>query len=453
MHTQGAGAPADPVPADPVPAESAPPESGEPEAGAGWMRLLYVHVVFVSLLAAGVVVVWFILFEEVTRLLWDGSFVTANAWMFPVICLPFSLAVGLLVKYAKAPSNLDDSMLDSLTGDVDHIKWKLLPATVATSLASLWSGAVLGPEGAIGNISSRLAVLYCDLFRIPEAHRAKLVYASVASGYNGLLENPIFAAVLGTEVAGTRQSGLAVLPANLIGGGVGYGVFYVLHSTGFVNFLHLPAVTSFRFVDVVAMVPLGLIGLVLALLTGVFMKAAERFFARLKERVVLRALIAGAIFSVVGVFAPVMLFSGETQVQTVIKDASGYGIALLLVMAVAKLALLAVGFKGGFLGGPTFPLIFASTSVALALNLVLPGMPVTILVAGIMTGALYPLFRMPLMVVLLTGFMLAANSTLVALIVLSMATVMIVTPPLQRRMAARQAARTAGGGGAARTTV
>jgi H+/Cl- antiporter ClcA len=411
------------------------------------MRLLYVHVVVVSLVAALLVVAWFILFEAVTRLLWEGSFMAANAWMFPVVCLPLSLAVGLLVKYAKAPSNLDDSLLDSLTGDVDHIKWKLLPATFATSLASLWSGAVLGPEGAIGNISSRIAALYCDLFRIPPEHRSKLVYASVASGYNGLLENPIFAAVLGTEVAGTRQSGLAVLPANLIGGGVGYGVFLALHNTGFVNFLHLPAVTSYRLVDAIAMVPLALIGLVLAVLTGLFMKASERLFSRLKERVVLRALAAGVVFSAVGVFAPVMMFSGETQVQTVIGDAAGYGIALLLVMAVAKLALLAVGFKSGFLGGPTFPLIFASTSVALAINLVLPGMPVTILVAGIMTGAIYPLFRTPLMVVLLTGFMLAGDATLVALIVLSLATVMIVTPPLQRRMAQRQGARAGGAAG------
>ena len=86
-------------------------------------------------------------------------FVTDNAWMFPVICLPFSLLVGLLVKYAKAPSNLDGSILDSLTGDVSHLRWKDLPATVATSLASLFSGAVLGPEGAIGNIASKIAAL------------------------------------------------------------------------------------------------------------------------------------------------------------------------------------------------------------------------------------------------------------------------------------------------------
>jgi hypothetical protein len=43
------------------------------------------------------------------------------------------------------------------------------------------------------------------------------------------------------------------------------------------------------------------------------------------------------------------------------------------------------------------------------------------------------------MVVLLTGFMLAADATLLALIVVALATVMIVMPPLQRRMAARQA--------------
>jgi H+/Cl- antiporter ClcA len=189
------------------------------------------------------------------------------------------------------------------------------------------------------------------------------------------------------------------------------------------------------------MVPLALVGLVLALLTAAFMKAAEASFGRLKERVILRALIAGAVFSVVGVFAPVVMFSGETQVQTVIEGAADYGIVVLLVMAVGKLALLAVGFRSGFLGGPTFPLIFASVSVALALNLVFPGVPVAIFVAGVMTGAVYALFRTPLMVVLLTGFMLDAGPTMVALIVLAIATVMIVTPPLQERLAARRAGR------------
>ena len=402
---------------------------------------LYLHVILVSLIGGFGVLAWFLLYEWLNKLIWDGDFVTSNAWMFPVICLPFCLLVGLLVKYAKAPSNLDGSILDSLTGDVSHLKWKDLPATVATSLASLFSGAVLGPEGAIGNIASKIAALYCDLFRIPDDRRPKLVFASVASGYNGLLENPVFAAVLGTEVAETKQQGLSTLPASLIGGGIGYGIFLLLHETGFVNFLHLPPVQSYSLWDAVLMVPLALAGLALAILTGAFMKVSAAFFGRLKDRVVLRALVAGVIFSVVGVLAPVMMFSGETQSQTLIKGAAGYGIALLLVMAVGKLALLSVGFKSGFLGGPTFPLIFASTSVALALNLAFPSVPVAVFVAGVMTGAVYVLFRTPLMVVLLTGFMLDAGPTMVALIVLAIATVMIVTPPLQRLLAARQAAR------------
>jgi H+/Cl- antiporter ClcA len=407
-------------------------------------RLLYLHVVVVSVVGGFAVLAWFVLYEWLNKRLWDNGFVTSHAWMFPVICLPLSFAVGLLVKYTKAPSNLDGSILDSLTGDVAHLDWKRLPATVAQSLVSLFSGAVLGPEGAIGNIASKIAAAYCDLFRIPAEQRGKLVFASVASGYNGLLENPVFAAVLGAEVAETKEKGLATMPASLIGGGVGYGVFLLLHETGFVNFLHLPPVHSFRLLDALIMVPLALIGLVLAILTGLFMRIAQALFGRIREKVIVRALLAGLVFSAVGLFAPVVMFSGETQVQTVIKGAAGYGVALLLVMAVGKLALLSVGFKSGFLGGPTFPLIFASTSVALALNIVFTGIPVAILVGGIMAAAVYALFRTPLMVALLTGFMLDANASLLALIVIALATVMIVMPPLQRRIAARQAQHRSG---------
>ena len=432
-------------------AEGSPPQApttaaaaaSQASATAAYPWGLYLHVIVVSLIGGFGVLAWFVVYEVLNKLLWGASFVTDNAWMFPVICLPFSLLVGLLVKYAKAPSNLDGSILDSLTGDVGHLRWKDLPATVATSLASLFSGAVLGPEGAIGNIASKIAALYCDLFRIPADRRPKLVFGSVAAGYNGLLENPVFAAVLGTEVAETKQQGLSTLPAALIGGGVGYGIFLLLGEAGFANFLHLPPVQDYTVWDAFLMVPLALIGLVLAILTGAFMRISAGFFARLKDRIVLRALLAGVIFSVVGVFAPVVMFSGETQVKTVIDGAAGYGVALLLMMAVGKLALLSVGFKSGFLGGPTFPLIFASVSVALALNIVFPGVPVAILVAGIMTGAVYVLFRTPLMVVLLTGFMLDEGTTMVALIVLAIATVMIVTPPLQRLMAERQAAKKA----------
>ena len=84
----------------------------------------YVHVVVVAVIGAVAVLAWLTVFETLNKPLWENDFVVANPWMFPVICLPFSLVVGLLVKYRNAPTNLDESMLDSLSGDVSKIDWR-----------------------------------------------------------------------------------------------------------------------------------------------------------------------------------------------------------------------------------------------------------------------------------------------------------------------------------------
>jgi H+/Cl- antiporter ClcA len=122
-------------------------------------------------------------------------------------------------------------------------------------------------------------------------------------------------------------------------------------------------------------------------------------------------------------------------------DPAGYGFWVLLAMAAAKLVLLAVSFKSGFLGGPTFPVIFAATSVALAVVTVLPELPFVVVEAGILAGALMALFRTPLMVVLLTSFFLGANTDLVALIVISVVTVTVIMPFVEARLQAAQARR------------
>ena len=156
----------------------------------------------VAIIGAVAVLAWLFVFETINRLLWENDVVTANRWLFPVICLPFSLAVGLLVKYRNAPTNLDESMLDSLGGDVSTIAWRTLPMNVVMAWLSLFSGAVIGPEGGIGGIASKLAALYNEKVGIPAEHRSQLVFSTLASAYNGLIANPLFTGVLGI---GARQ--------------------------------------------------------------------------------------------------------------------------------------------------------------------------------------------------------------------------------------------------------
>jgi H+/Cl- antiporter ClcA len=405
----------------------------------------YLHVVAVAVITAAVVLVWLVFYETVNRLLWENDVVTANPWLFPVICLPFSLVVGLLVKYRKAPTTLDESLLDSLSGDTSAIDWRTLPITVLMSLVSLFSGAVLGPEGGIGGIASKLAVLYAEKVRIPAEQRSRLVFSSLASGYNGLIANPLFTGVLGSELVKDAEARARNLPANLIGGSIGFLIFFAAGSSGLENYLHLSPTQPYQPYDAALVLAFGLVGLILAVIAGGLFRVSAGFFGRFNERPVERALIAGVIFSAVGVVAPILLFSGETQIQTVVANPSSYGPLVLLGMALVKLALLAVAFKSGFLGGPTFPAIFASVCVALAISLVLPGVRSDVLIGGVMAGFLIVLFKAPFMVILLTSVMLQATPELTALIVLAVAAVMIVQPyviaTITRRQAARAAAR------------
>ena len=403
----------------------------------------YLHVIAVAIIGAVAVLVWLVIFEDVNKLLWENDFVTSNRWMFPVICLPFSLLVGLLVKYRHAPTTLDESLLDSMSGDVTKIDWRTLPLNVVMAWVSLFSGAVLGPEGGIGGISSKIAAFYGERVAIPVEHRSQLVFSTIAAAYNGLVANPLFTGVLGTELVKDPEAKARNLPANLIGGAIGYLIFFAAGSSGLQNYLHLAPAQPIRAEDIVLVVLFGLLGLILALIGGVFFRVSAAAFGRFKGREVERALVAGLIFSAVGMVAPVLLFSGESQVQTVVADPASYGPGMLVLMAVVKLALLAVAFKSGFLGGPTFPAIFASVCVALAISLLLPTLPVTVVIGGVMAGFLTVLFRAPFMVILLTVVMLQASTELTALIVLAVATVMIAQPYVMTVITRRQQARAA----------
>jgi H+/Cl- antiporter ClcA len=341
---------------------------------------------------------------------------------------------------------LGESMLDSLSGDVSAINWRALPVNVVMAWVSLFSGAVVGPEGGIGGIASKIAALYGEKVAIPVEHRSRLVFSTLSSAYNGLIANPLFTGVLGAELIADPVAKARTMPASLIGGAIGYLIFFAAGSSGLQDYLHLSPTQPFEPLDVLLVVVFGLIGLVMALVSGALFRVASAVFGRFEGREVERALAAGLVFSAVGVFAPILLFSGETQIQAVVADPAGYGPAVLVAMALVKLALLAVAFKSGFLGGPTFPAIFASVCVALALSLLLPGVRVDVIIGGTMAGFLFVMFKAPLMVILLTAVMLQAGPELIALIVLAVASVMIALPYLMALVARRRATRAAARG-------
>lgn len=401
----------------------------------------YAHAALTALLSGVFALIWYVLYVRLDDLIWDSEYVATIGWVGPVLILGLSLAVGLAVRYLQAPTSIEGSMLDELTGDPTRIRWRQLPVTVVQSLISLLAGAVVGPEGALGRFAGQIAEWYSERLRVPAAMRGRLVFAAAAAAYNGLLANPLFTAVLGADIARRSPAVWSAIPSNLLGGAIGYALFTVLGGAGIADFLDLGPIPEVAFADLLWAVLFAVVGMFLAVVGAVGMQVAQAGFGRLANRPVERALVAGVIFSVVWIVAPVLLFSGERQIRDIVADPDAYGFWLLLLLAIAKLALLAVSFKSGFMGGPTFPVIFAATSVALAIDSVLPDVGLVFIEAGVLAGALMTLFRTPLMVILLTGFFLSANTDLMTLIVISVVTVVALLPVVQASMERTSARR------------
>jgi H+/Cl- antiporter ClcA len=110
---------------------------------------------------------------------------------------------------------------------------------------------------------------------------------------------------------------------------------------------------------------------------------------------------------------------------------------MLLLLAILKIMLLALSFKGGFLGGPVFPILFASTMVGLALSLAFPGMPVGIFVLCIEAATIAFALGAPLTAMLLILVLSNPSPYLAALVVTSVVTALVLgallKPVLERR--------------------
>ena len=183
----------------------------------------------------------------------------------------------------------------------------------------------------------------------------------------------------------------------------------------------------------------GVLATGIALLTGVWLQTVEKVMDRVfGERVVLRALAAGAVIGAVCFVFPNLLFSGEDQIHDFIADPAFYGAGLLVLLALLKIGLFGVSIKAGYIGGPVFPILFACTLIGLALNLVVPGIPAAVFVLCIEAGALAVAMGIPLTAILLVALISGADQDMIVLLVLSIATGLLLSAEAMKRIAARR---------------
>lgn len=349
-------------------------------------------------------------------LVWDGSQprLPGPAWVTtPAVCVAGGLLVGLIRRRhdADTPRDLDDVLarLDAdLGGDGPAAHGEPAPRKASWLLragllgvVSLAAGASLGPEAPLLLLATGLGERVARILRMS---RAEAVVISAAGSISGLFGGPLGAVALAAE------PGRPVRTARLLGPGLvaavtglvalllvlpdGHGLRYELPELDTGSASALLGVIGW---SAVAALPGILVGLGLALGTPPLRRLAERAF----RSPVLRAAVAGLVLGVCGAVAPLTLFSGEHEVETLLAASAGAGALALVGLALLKLVATAACLAGGWFGGQIFPLVLAGMAAGLAVAALVPGAPVTALMAGGAAAATGVVLRRPLAVVLI----------------------------------------------------
>jgi H+/Cl- antiporter ClcA len=267
-----------------------------------------------------------------------------------------------------------------LPGTVAELKdQRVEPSTVlkavGVSLVSLAGGASLGPEDALGKLGGGLGTWVSERKKLGEEMRATNTLTGMSAAYGGLLSAPILATILVLELARPKAARfMDTLVGGLLASSVAFAVYFPIAGSTFVGIYTLP---SFKYQDwqLLAAVPLGLVAAALALITTVAIAVLTRLAARLGNRTILRATIGGVAFGLVGVALPLTLFTGTSQLTTVIHDGPALGAGLLIAIVFAKILVFAVCEATGFIGGPFLVMLFIGGTAGITAHVLIPGLP------------------------------------------------------------------------------
>ncbi|HEX6931590.1 MAG TPA: chloride channel protein, partial [Streptosporangiaceae bacterium] len=105
----------------------------------------------------------------------------------------------------------------------------------------------------------------------------------------------------------------------------------------------------------------------------------------------------------VGVALPLTLFTGASQLTTVIHDAAALGAGLIIAVVFAKILTFALCQATGFIGGLILMMLFIGGTAGIAAHLLIPGLPEGLAFAAMSAAILGSLVAAPFTLIVLVA--------------------------------------------------
>jgi H+/Cl- antiporter ClcA len=310
------------------------------------------------------------------------------------------MLVGVLRRLLRLPAKLPGTMKELRD---ERVEPSTVLKAVAVSLVSLIGGASLGPEDALGKMGGGLGTWVSKRRKLNGSTSATNALSGMSGAYGGLLSSPILATSFIVELARPKRAGFAAtLVASLLAATVAFAVYFPIAGTTFLGIYALP---SFKYADweLAAAVPLGLAAAALALVTVAAIGLLAKLIAPLGERAVLRSTLGGIVFGLVGVALPLTLFTGTSQLTTVIHGAAALGAGLVIAVVFAKILMFGLCEATGFIGGPILVMLFIGGTAGIAAHLLVPGLPEGLAFATMFAALLGSLVAAPFTMIVLVA--------------------------------------------------
>jgi H+/Cl- antiporter ClcA len=355
-------------------------------------------------------------------------------WWWVAVTAAAGVVVGLLRRLTRLPEEVP-GLFDDL--HAEHFDAGLLPGTVAVCLVSLIGGASVGPEKLLASMGAGAGSWMARRRALGKEDSQVNTLAGIAGIFGGLFSSPVIAVMMILEIArpgGHRFS--KVLLTDIVAGSVSFGIYFAIAGAVFLGTYQVPRYT-FEDWQLLAGIPLGLFGALVAALVAGFMMLASRLFGRLKLPAIVKAALGGTIFGIVGVALPLTMFSGGDQLTSVLNDARTLGLGLCIAILIAKMITYAVSQGSGFVGGPIVPSLFIGGTAGVIVHQAIPGVPLGLAFSCLLTAVLGALAAAPFAMVLMSVLLTRVGALQSAPILISVVTAFIGAEGVKYLLASR----------------
>jgi H+/Cl- antiporter ClcA len=312
------------------------------------------------------------------------------------MCLIGGLLVGLITKYTKVkPMLLQQDLAEfAETGQLNPRQGYV---GMIRGFIALVFGASIGPEGPLTGGSGGLGTWLAKKLKFPKPLIAESTNAAISGMFGGFLDSPFGWPIITIELGlqSGKLSWKMTLPA-IVSAAVGFSVYFGITQATFAGQYQLPPYAGFQFAQLFYAVLLGLLGGLVGMAFIHSFNALRRVVSRYDSHPVELALLAGLILGLIASVFPLVLFSGQAQINTLIGTAAVLGIVTLILYSFMKVIATAVCLALGWAGGFIFCSLFMGASMGLAVHMIFPIIPEDVCVCSVMSGVTISLLKSPI---------------------------------------------------------